>query len=157
MKPLSISDHRHVEAAKGWCQLQAFNDANAELEEITAEHWIHPDALEVRWSIYANMGKWDGALDLADVFNHLAPDDPKGCIYTASSLHELGKSAEAMELLLAAAKQFPAERTIRFAIAWLYCSSKRLDLARQWVASAMKCPIQLLSTADSLKANRTGG
>lgn len=140
MKQLSLSDRRHVEAAKGWCQLQAFNDANAELEEITAEHWIHPDALEVRWAIYANLGKWDGALDLADVIHQLAPDEPRGYIYTASCLRELGKSGEALDLLLIAAERFPGEGIILYGIAWLYCLSGRSDLARPWIAKAMGSP-----------------
>lgn len=138
VKPLSLADRRHVEAATGWCQLHSFNDANAELEEITAEHWTHPDALEVRWAICADLGKWDGALDLADVIHQLAPDEPKGYIYSASSLRELGRCAEALDLLLAAVQQFPLEERILYAIACLYCSLGRLDRARPWLARALE-------------------
>jgi tetratricopeptide (TPR) repeat protein len=138
VKPLSLADHRHVEAAKGWCEFRSFNDAYAELEEITADHWAHPAALEVRWTIYANLGKWEGALDLADIINQLKPDEPRGYIYIASSLRELGRYAEAIDLLMAAVQQFPREGIILYGIAWLYCLSGRLDLARPWLAKAMK-------------------
>jgi tetratricopeptide (TPR) repeat protein len=138
VKPLSLGNHRHVEAAKGWCQLRSFNDANAELEQITAEHWIHPEALEVRWSIYANQGKWDGALDLADVISQMAPDEPRGYLYCATSLRELGRSPEALSVLLQAAKQFPREEAILYAIACLYYRSGRLDHARPWLRKALK-------------------
>ncbi len=137
MKPLSLADHRHVEAAEGWCELRSFNDAHAELEEITADHWAHPQALEVRWLISAKLGKWDDALDLAEVIRQLAPNEPRGYIYIANSLRELGRCTEALDLLLAAVQQFPREGMILYAIAWLYCQSGRLDLARPWVAKAM--------------------
>jgi len=137
VKPLSLDNRRHVEAAKGWCQLSCFNDANAELAQISAEHWIHPDALEVRWVIYANLGRWDGALDLADVINELVPEEPKGYLYCASSLLELGRCAEALNLMLGAAQQFPGERAILYAIACLHGWLGRLDEARPWLAKAM--------------------
>jgi tetratricopeptide (TPR) repeat protein len=147
VKPLSLTDRRHVEAAKGWCQLHSFGDANAELAEITAEHWTHPDALEARWAIYANLGKWDDALDLADVIHHLAPDEPKGYIYSASSLRELGRCNEALNLLLTAVKQFPLERSILYGIAWLYRISGKLDRARPWLAKAID------ATGSAIKKN----
>ena len=137
MKTLSLDDYRHVEAAKGWCQLRSFNDANDELAAVTAEHWTHPDTLEARWTVYAHMGRWDGALDLADVINQLAPDQPTGYIYSANSLCELGRRTEALELLLAAVKEFPDNTRILYGIAWLYCTSGRPDMARPWLAKAM--------------------
>jgi tetratricopeptide (TPR) repeat protein len=147
VKPLSPADDRHIKAAIGWCQLHSFGEAHSELEAISADHWTHPDALEVRWAIYAHSRRWDGALDLADVINQLTPDEPKGYIYASSTLCELGRCSEALDLLLGAAEQFTNEASILYGIAWLYCVSGRLDLASPWLAKAMNAGGNGITTA----------
>jgi hypothetical protein len=67
MKSLSRCDAIHLEAAKGWCELRAFIDADAELDEITPQMRAHPDVLIVRWQIYAKLQKWEGFLGLRRV------------------------------------------------------------------------------------------
>jgi hypothetical protein len=88
---LEPPDCTHLEAAKGWCELHAFLEANEELEKITPQMRAHPDVLEVRWQSYANLEKWDGALDIASAIVKMVPQKPEGCIYTASTLQELGR------------------------------------------------------------------
>jgi hypothetical protein len=63
-KSLPFHDQRHLEAAQGWFELGKHLEANEELENITAENRAHPAVLEVRWQIYANVKKWDAALDI---------------------------------------------------------------------------------------------
>jgi len=36
MKPLSAPDSHYLRAAQGWCELHAFAEADAELDNITA-------------------------------------------------------------------------------------------------------------------------
>ena len=65
MKPLSPADRTRVQAAEGWLDLGNHTEANAELEKIAATNRAHPDALQVRWRVYAQAGKWDACLDIA--------------------------------------------------------------------------------------------
>jgi len=98
---LPPEDQRYVEAAKGWCELHAFLEADAELDNVTATLRAHPSVLEVRWQVYANLEKWAGALDIASALVKMAPDWPNGWIYCASSLTELtphGQKAHAASL-----------------------------------------------------------
>jgi hypothetical protein len=76
IKPLDFQDQRHLEAAQSWCELHAFWEADAELDNITASLRAHPSVLEVRWQIYANLEKWAGALDIASAIVKLVPDWP---------------------------------------------------------------------------------
>ena len=62
MEGLEVHDQRHLEAAQGWVELGNHLEANAELENIAAEHRAHPVVLETRWRVYAKAKKWDGAL-----------------------------------------------------------------------------------------------
>ncbi len=49
MKPLEPPDSLHLRAAQGWCELHAFSEADAELDNIAASLRAHPLVLEVRW------------------------------------------------------------------------------------------------------------
>ena len=59
------------------------------MDNITAKLRAHPSVLEVRWQIYANLEKWDGALDIASAIVKMVPAWPSGWIYWASSMIEL--------------------------------------------------------------------
>src|SRR5439155_22738865 len=103
-----------------------------ELEQDTANLRAHPDVLEVRWQIYANLNKWEGALEIAGAIATLAPNKPEGWIYKASTLRELTRDAEALEVLLDAAKQFPGDEIVLYDLSCVCCSMKRFDEARSW-------------------------
>jgi hypothetical protein len=64
-KLLGSLDQRHLEAAQGWLGLGNHLEANEELEQITPEYRAHPAVLQIRWQIYAQAKKWEGALHIA--------------------------------------------------------------------------------------------
>ena len=138
MKPLEPPDSLHLQAAQGWCELQAFVEADVELDKITASLRAHPKVLEVRWQIYANLEKWAGALDIASAIVKLEPDWPNGWIYRASSLTELNRQQEAYETLGAAAALFPTDKIILYDLACICCTLKRVDEARLWLGKAIE-------------------
>jgi tetratricopeptide (TPR) repeat protein len=71
-------DSNHLMAAEGWLELGNYEEANAELEKITAELRAHPDVLVVRWAIFAAAKKWEAALDIAAAIIRLVPESPFG-------------------------------------------------------------------------------
>lgn len=137
MKPLSIDDRRHVEAAKGWCELHSFQDADAELEQVTPENRDHPDVLEARWQVCANLDKWEEALDLANAIARKRPGGPEGYIYTASSLREMDRFEEAFLVLLQAVERFPDDEMILYDLACICCCLERPEDARNWLSRAV--------------------
>jgi predicted Zn-dependent protease len=137
LQPLSPEDQRHVEAAKGWCKLNAFVEADAELDNITASLRAHPSVLEVRWQVCANLQKWDGALDIASAIVKLVPDWPCGWIYRANSLTGLNRHQEAYDTLTTAIERFPSDEIIHYDLACACCALGRLDEARTWLRKAI--------------------
>jgi len=135
--PLSFDDRRHVDAAKGWCQLHAFAEAEAELERVTPESRAHPDVLEVHWQVCANLDEWEEALALANAIARNVPCEPKGYIYTASSLRELDRVDEAYLVLLQAVEGFPDDEMILYDLACICCCLKRPQEARNWLSRAV--------------------
>jgi tetratricopeptide (TPR) repeat protein len=138
VKPLEPPDSLHLQAAEGWCELHAFAEADAELDNIAASLRAHPKVLEVRWQVYANLEKWAGALDIASAIVKLVPDWPSGWIYRASSLTELNRHQEAYETLSDAVALFPADEIILYDLACVCCALKRFDEARTWLAKAIE-------------------
>jgi tetratricopeptide (TPR) repeat protein len=138
MKALQPPDSLHLQAAQGWCELHAFAEADAELDKIAPKLHAHPSVLEVRWQIYANLEKWDGALDIASAIATARPEWANGWIYKASSLTELNRQPEAYETLSAAAARFPGDKIIPYDLACVCCSLKRVDEARVWLVKAIE-------------------
>lgn len=138
MKPLDPPDSLHVEAAKGWCELHAYLEANEELEKVAPSLRAHPSVLEARWQVYANLEKWEGALELASALVRMCPDWPNGYLYRASSLTELHRHLEAHETLSTAVSRFPADEIVHYDLACICCALKRLDEARSWLSKAIE-------------------
>ena len=55
MKKLEPPDSHHLEAAEGWLGLGNWNEANEELEKISAPARAHPSVLEMRFHIYGSL------------------------------------------------------------------------------------------------------
>ena len=138
MKPLEHPDNHHLEAAKGWCELHAYLDANEELEKISPALRAHPDVLELRWQVYANLKNWAGALEIATAIVKLRPDWPNGYLYRSTCLTELGRHMEAHQTLSEAASRFPKDEIILYDLACICCALKRVDEARLWLGKAIE-------------------
>src|ERR1051325_11088066 len=117
MKELSHADTIHLRAAEGWLELGNHLEANEELEKITAGVRAHPDVLELRWQIYAEAKKWEACLEIARSITKLAPDRSFGWIHQSFALHELKRTREAWENLVAVSDRFPHEPTVSYNLA----------------------------------------
>jgi hypothetical protein len=94
--------------------------------------------LEERWQVYADLERWEAALDVASALVNIEPDCPIGWIYRASSLAELQRPQEAHATLSTAAEKFPSEGIIFYDLACVCCGLERLDEARSWLDKAIK-------------------
>jgi len=137
-KPLDIVDARLVEAAKGWCELYAFDEAERELGQVSADKQDHPEVLEVRWQFCMNLERWEQALDQANAIRRLEPEQPEGWIYSASTLVTLDRHLEAFEILDRAVGLFPEDEIINYDLASVCCMLGRIEEARKWLARAFE-------------------
>lgn len=137
-KSFEPPDSHHLAAAEGWLELGNANEANAELENISAEHRSHPDVLQIRWQIYAKAKKWDACLDIAKALTKIVPERRFGWIHRALSLHKLNRTGEARELLLTVIDKFDLNATIPYYLACFCCRLGRLEEAKDWLEKAFK-------------------
>jgi predicted Zn-dependent protease len=125
-------DNLHsLRAAQGWAELGNFHEANEELESITASLRSHPDALEVRWQIYAHAKQWAACVDVAEAMVRGAPSNPEAWLHRSYALHELSRTQEAFDQLLPAAKKFKKSWIVPYNLACYCAQLLRLDEARE--------------------------
>jgi tetratricopeptide (TPR) repeat protein len=138
MSSLEPPNSHHLSAASGWLELGLPNEARCELARLTPEVRQHPEVLAVQWELYARSGAWDDALDVASQL--LAADCTRaaGWINRSYALHELQRTEEAREALLAALPLFPSVGVIPYNLACYACRLGQLDEARQWLRKAME-------------------
>ncbi len=90
---------RRIVAAQGYVELGLFEEARAELDVLPAELHDRVDVIEI--SLLCLMGRhlWAQALALATRLCQQEPAEPGGYIHAAFCLHELGNTAEAVDML----------------------------------------------------------
>lgn len=137
MDPLPWPDENHLHAAEGWLELGNANEANEELDRIAPRLRDHPAVLDLRWQIYAQADKWAACLDIAAAIIKLAPNSPDGWIRLPYTLHVLGHTQGAWDILNAVAARFPDNPTIAYNLACYACQLGNIARARELLDAAL--------------------
>ena len=93
-------NERALLAAQGYLELGMVEEALAELVSISEELRRDPDIIELRLHILMQGRRWPEALTTAEELLRTQPNAVPGYIHGAFALHELGRTAEARDLLL---------------------------------------------------------
>jgi tetratricopeptide (TPR) repeat protein len=139
MDPVEPPDAHYLNAAIGWLELGNPTEARAELDNISPANQMHPDVLEVRWLICAELKDWPAALASARALIERAPERPSGWLHFAYALRRVpeGGLQKAWDALQPAYEKFPNEPIIAFNLACYACQLGRLTEARQWFKRAI--------------------
>jgi Flp pilus assembly protein TadD len=140
MSEVPYPDRHHLNAATGWLELGALDEARRELARLQGDHLFHPEVLAVRWKLFAQLGEWKAALEIARLHVRIAPDTVEPWIHQSFALHELQRTDEAFNELKQVADTFAEEGTIPYNLACYTCRLGRLDEARRWLQRA--CSLQ---------------
>jgi predicted Zn-dependent protease len=137
VKNLPPHDLHHLRAAQAWFELGNSEEAFAELDAMSPQQRTHPEALTVRWSVYAKAKNWPACLDIATAITTLAPGSPAGWVHRSYTLHELHRTQEAWDALNAVAARFPKNPTIAYNLACYACQLGNTARARELLARAI--------------------
>ena len=91
---------RALLAAQGYLELGMVEEALTELTSVSDELRDDPDIIELRLHILMQGRRWAEALTTAEELLRKKPNAVPGYIHGAFALHELGRTAEARDLLL---------------------------------------------------------
>jgi predicted Zn-dependent protease len=98
---LDSADAHCLQAAIGFWELGLADDALRELEEIPLTAHQHPEILQLRQAILMEREQWNEALAMAEALCQLLPEEADHWIKIGFCLHELKRTSEAKERLLA--------------------------------------------------------
>jgi predicted Zn-dependent protease len=87
-------------AACGYAELGMSRESISELNTIEREQQNRPEVLQLRLHHLMRGQKWAQALRVSQKLCRAAPDCSAGFLHAGFCLHELGKTAEAKQLLL---------------------------------------------------------
>jgi tetratricopeptide (TPR) repeat protein len=91
----------YLNAAQGYFELGMTDEALAELGRVPEAERAHADVEQLRVYILMRARRWDEALAACTSLRESHPELSLGFIHGAFCLHELGRTAEAMQMLLA--------------------------------------------------------
>jgi tetratricopeptide (TPR) repeat protein len=89
-----------VRAACGYAELGMGRESLAELDAIDPRFQTRPEVLQLRLHHLMRRKSWLRALTVSRKLCRVAPDCSAGFLHAGFCLHELGKTAQAKELLL---------------------------------------------------------
>lgn len=138
MLPLDYPDRHHLDAAVGWLELGAKDEAALELARITGANLFHPEVLGFRWHLLAEQRAWEDALQIARLHVRTEPKSAEAWIHQSFTLHELQRTDEALTELQGVAERFADVGTIPYNLACYTCRLGRLEEARGWLKRACK-------------------
>lgn len=93
-------NERVIMAAHGYLELGMFKQVWEELQTLPAKELNCSDAIEIMVLSLMGEKRWVEALKLAQHLRSELPGEPSGFIHEAFCLHELGRTRDALELLL---------------------------------------------------------
>ena len=91
---------RALLAAQGYLELGMVEEALCELASVDKPYLSDPDIVELRLHILMQGRRWQEAITVAEELLHLHQGALPAYIHGAFALHELGRTAEARDLLL---------------------------------------------------------
>ncbi len=107
---------RALLAAQGYLELGMVEEALAELVAVQTPAISDPDLIELRLHILMQGGRWSDALASAEELLRLNSSALPAYIHGAFALHELGRTAEARDLLLRGPEVFGMDPTYHYNI-----------------------------------------
>lgn len=96
-----MSLERSLLAAQGYIELEMPEEALRELDAIAGAEQGREEVLQMRLFVFMRSRRWDDALDVCARLRRDCPDCTTGYIHGAFCLHEIGRTQEAKQLLLA--------------------------------------------------------
>ena len=129
---------RTLLAAQGYSELSMFDDALAELDSLPEEEAKNAAVVELRTVILMQAKRWKPALTASRELCRAEPQKTSGFIHAAFCLHELGRTAEARDILLAGPNALHAEPTFHYNLACYECALGHLELARMHLEKSIE-------------------
>lgn len=138
MSESPYADLIKLSAASGWLDLGNPREALAELEAMSPLGRDNAATFSLEWEIRKELADWETAIRVAGQLAEAAPDEAEGWVKQAYALHELKRTKDAWDCLLAASTRFKKETIIPYNLACYACQMGNQEEALRWLRRAFK-------------------
>jgi len=132
--------------AEDWTGQGNADDPAAELEEVTVGQGEQPEALSLRWHTYRKAQKWHACMAVASALTASFSDNPCGWISMAQTLYHTHRIADAYDIGISKAKEFPDSCQLLYNTACYACLLGKRGEAEDYLRLAMTA-----GDADAIK------
>ena len=126
---------RRILAAQGYVELTLYAEAREELARLPAEAAGRVDVQEILLLCMMSEKRWAEALALTLRLCELEPEEPGGFIHAAFCLHEMGRTAEAVDTLSRGPVTLPSKPVFYYTLGCYHArlgdTERALKLLRQ--------------------------
>lgn len=130
---------RRLRYASGYTELRMFAEAVREIEGVAPEDRFTPEVLTVQVNCCIEAKEWEAAVRIGRSLVTTAPERETGWISCAYALRELGRIAEARDLLLEAEPRHGASSAVlHYNLACYYSLLGELATARERLSRAFE-------------------
>jgi predicted Zn-dependent protease len=140
---------RLIRAAEGYCELGLFDDALAQLNELTKEQRERLEAIRMRIDILLRQKQWQAALELSLRMCELYEKENYGYVHAAFCLHELGRTLDAKQILLDGPSGLLEEAIYYYNLACYDTALGNLDQAKAYLRASFQLDKSLRELAKN--------
>ncbi len=133
-----MSLERSLLSAQGYIELEMPDDALRELDALLPRDQFRQEVLQMRLFIVMHAKRWEQALSVCARLRTVSPEDTTGYIHGAFCLHELGRTTEAKELLLAGPSSLLSEATYYYNLGCYAAALGNLKEATQHLETSFR-------------------
>lgn len=133
-----MNGERALLAAQGYIELQMFEDALKELDNLPPPEREGEAAQHMRLFILMRERHWNDALVICERLRDEQPNNTTGFIHAAFCLHEMGRTSEARQLLLSGPRELLEEPTYHYNMGCYAAVLGDLEEARQHLDDSFK-------------------
>jgi len=115
-----MSLEKSLLASQGYLELGMPDESLAELDRLPEDVKHTEPVLSIRLTIFMAAKRWEDALPVCEALRRVAPSNSIGFIHGAFCLHELGRTAEALQLLLTMPSSLKKEAVYHYNLGCYY-------------------------------------
>jgi len=106
-----MSLERSLLSAQGYIELEMPDEALREIDGLSLKDQLREEVLQMRLFIVMRAKRWEQALSICARLRATSPEGATGYIHGAFCLHEIGRTLDAKQLLLAGPSSLLSEPT----------------------------------------------
>ncbi len=133
-----MSLERSLVAAQGYIELEMPDEALREIDGLSAEDLAREEVQQMRLFVFMHSRRWDEALDVCARLRRERPECTTGYIHGAFCLHEIGRTLDAKNLLLAGPACLLSEPTYHYNLGCYNAVLGNLDEASQHLEASFQ-------------------